>query len=61
MVTVTDEMVETYQRDGVVLVKGLWADWAEMLRAGIARNMANPTQQMATLMTSIYYNDRICY
>jgi ectoine hydroxylase-related dioxygenase (phytanoyl-CoA dioxygenase family) len=49
MVTVTEEMVEAYQRDGVVLVKGLWADWVEMLRAGIARNMANPTQQMATL------------
>ncbi|TAG17818.1 MAG: hypothetical protein EAZ40_11870 [Rhodobacterales bacterium] len=49
MVTVTDEMVEAYQRDGVVLVKGLWADWVEMLRAGIARNMAAPTQQMATL------------
>jgi hypothetical protein len=40
MVTVTDEMVEAYQRDGVVLVKGLWADWVDMLRAGVARNMA---------------------
>lgn len=49
MVTVTEDMVESYQRDGVVLIKGLWADWVEMLRAGIARNMANPTHQMATL------------
>ena len=49
MVTVTDEMVETYQRDGVVLVRGLWADWVAMLQAGIARNMAQPTHQMATL------------
>lgn len=48
MVTVTEEMVEAYQRDGVVLVRGLWADWVEMLRAGVARNMANPTHQMAT-------------
>ena len=39
---VTDEMVATYQRDGVVLVKGLWHDWVEDLRAGIARNMADP-------------------
>ena len=49
MVTVTDDMVETYQREGVVLIRGLWADWVDMLRAGIARNMAAPTQQMATL------------
>lgn len=49
MVAVTEEMVETYQRDGVVLIRGLWADWVEMLRAGVARNMANPTSQMATL------------
>jgi ectoine hydroxylase-related dioxygenase (phytanoyl-CoA dioxygenase family) len=49
MVTVTNEMVQAYQRDGVVLVKGLWADWVEMLRAGIARNMANPSQPMPTL------------
>ncbi len=47
---VTDDMVEAYQRDGVVLVKGLWADWVEMLRAGVARNMADPSAaQMATL------------
>ncbi|MDB5660295.1 MAG: phytanoyl-CoA dioxygenase [Cypionkella sp.] len=42
MVEVTDAMVEAYQRDGVVLVKGLWADWVEELRAGVARNMAEP-------------------
>ena len=41
-VVVTDEMVEAFQRDGVVLIKGLWADWVESLRAGIARNMAEP-------------------
>ena len=39
---VTDQMVEDYQRDGVVLVKGLWKDWVEPLRAGIERNMAEP-------------------
>lgn len=41
-VTVTNETVEAYQRDGAVLIKGLWADWVEELRAGIARNMAAP-------------------
>ena len=49
MVLVTDEMVETYQREGAVLVKGLWSDWVAMLRAGVARNMAHPTHQMPTL------------
>jgi len=42
MAIVTDEMVETYQRDGVVLVKGLWKDWVEVIRSGIERNMAEP-------------------
>jgi ectoine hydroxylase-related dioxygenase (phytanoyl-CoA dioxygenase family) len=42
MVEVTEAMVEAYQRDGVVLIKGLWADWVEELRAGVARNMAEP-------------------
>jgi ectoine hydroxylase-related dioxygenase (phytanoyl-CoA dioxygenase family) len=50
MVVVTEEMVDAYQRDGAVLIKGLWADWVEMLRAGVARNMASPSAaQMATL------------
>lgn len=49
MVHVTDKMVDAYQRDGVVLIKGLWADWVAMLRAGVARNMASPTHQMPTL------------
>lgn len=42
MVDVTDEMIEAYQRDGVVLVKGLWADWVAELQAGVARNMGEP-------------------
>ena len=62
MVTVTDEMIEAYQRDGVVLVKGLWADWVDMLRAGVARNMAAPTNQMATLKPGEpgYFFDDYC-
>ena len=39
---ITEEMIETYQRDGVVLIKGLWADWVDVLRAGIERNMTEP-------------------
>ncbi|WP_146348093.1 phytanoyl-CoA dioxygenase family protein [Phaeobacter marinintestinus] len=34
--------IETYQRDGVVLVRGLFAHHVEALRRGIERNMADP-------------------
>jgi len=39
---ITDRHVEAYARDGVVLIRGLFADHVETLRAGIARNMAEP-------------------
>lgn len=48
--SITDEMVSDYQRDGAVLIKGLWANWVDTLRAGVARNMADPGPGvMATL------------
>lgn len=42
MVTVTQDDIDTYQRDGVVLIRGLFADHVDTLRAGVARNMAEP-------------------
>lgn len=39
---VTQEMIDTFQTDGVVFVPGLFADHVETLRAGIAANMENP-------------------
>ncbi|NNE80294.1 MAG: phytanoyl-CoA dioxygenase [Silicimonas sp.] len=39
---VTRSDIETFQRDGVVLIKGLFADHVDTLRAGIERNMSNP-------------------
>ncbi|MEL6889406.1 MAG: phytanoyl-CoA dioxygenase family protein [Pseudomonadota bacterium] len=42
MTQVTDADIATYQADGVVLVRGLFADHVEALRAGVARNMADP-------------------
>ena len=38
----TKAHIDTYQRDGVVLVKGLFADHVETIRAGIEANMAAP-------------------
>lgn len=42
MMMITAETVAAYQRDGVVLIRGLWAGWVDVLRAGVARNMAEP-------------------
>ncbi len=36
------EDIEMYQRDGVVLIRGLFGDQVELLRNGVARNMADP-------------------
>jgi len=43
-VLVTDDMIAAYLRDGAVLVRGLWADWVDVLRDGVARNMAEPSE-----------------
>jgi ectoine hydroxylase-related dioxygenase (phytanoyl-CoA dioxygenase family) len=39
---ITQSMIDTYERDGVVLIKGLFHDWVDTLRAGIERNMVEP-------------------
>ncbi len=39
---VSQDMIDTYQTDGVVLVKGLFAGHVDTLRDGIAANMAEP-------------------
>lgn len=39
---IDDAQVERFQKDGVVLIRGLFADHVETLRAGIERNMAEP-------------------
>ena len=38
----TQEHIETYQRDGVALIKGLFKDHVDAIRAGIERNMDEP-------------------
>ncbi len=39
---ISQSMIDTYERDGVVLIKGLFHDWVDTLRAGIERNMVEP-------------------
>lgn len=38
----TQNQIDQYQRDGVTLVRGLFADQVDLLRRGIERNMAEP-------------------
>lgn len=39
---VTNAQIETFQKDGVVLIKGLFTDWVDQIRAGIDHNMREP-------------------
>ena len=41
-IMISDTQIETYQNDGVVLIKGLYKDWVEQIRNGIERNMSEP-------------------
>ena len=34
--------IERFHADGVIILRGVFVDWVEKLRAGIARNMAEP-------------------
>lgn len=44
---ITQEHIDSYQRDGVVLVKGLFRDHVEALRQGVETNMAKPGEYAA--------------
>ncbi|MFT7147082.1 MAG: ectoine hydroxylase-related dioxygenase (phytanoyl-CoA dioxygenase family) [Yoonia sp.] len=39
---ITQDRIDTFQRDGVVMIKGLFADHVDTIRAGIERNMNEP-------------------
>ena len=45
---ITPDQIAAYKRDGVVVVRGLFADHVETLRAGIARNMDTPGPYAST-------------
>lgn len=40
---ITEDMIDAYQQDGVIVLRGVFADWVEPLRAGIATLMADPS------------------
>lgn len=44
---VTQQQIEEFQRDGVVLIKGLFKDHVDTLAAGVERNMTEPGEYAA--------------
>ena len=40
---VTQQHIDSFQRDGVALIRGLFKDYVEMISAGIERNMTDPS------------------
>jgi hypothetical protein len=42
MSVLNQDQIETFKRDGVVLLEGIFDDWIETLRAGVDNNMADP-------------------
>lgn len=40
--SIDPQLIESYRSDGVVLLKGLFADWVGTIKTGIERNIENP-------------------
>ena len=49
---VSPQMIENYQRDGVVLIKGLFKDQVDLLRQGVDKNMERPGPYAAASASS---------
>ena len=45
---ITQDDIDRYQADGVVLIRGLFGDHVDTLCAGVARNMAEPGPYAST-------------
>ncbi len=39
---IADELIKAYDRDGAIILRGVFDDWIETIEAGIARNLENP-------------------
>ncbi|TDQ83874.1 ectoine hydroxylase-related dioxygenase (phytanoyl-CoA dioxygenase family) [Dongia mobilis] len=39
---ITQQQIDCYREDGAILLRGVFSDWVERLRAGVARNMQEP-------------------
>jgi len=41
---ITPDQIIDFQRDGVVLLRGAFDDWVDVMRQGVERNMAHPSE-----------------
>jgi ectoine hydroxylase-related dioxygenase (phytanoyl-CoA dioxygenase family) len=39
---ITEDQIDQFQRDGAICLQGVFSDWVDVIRDGIARNMAEP-------------------
>ena len=39
---ITHQQIQDFQRDGAVVVRGVFADWVDLMASGIDRNLSNP-------------------
>lgn len=46
-ITINQEQIDAFQKEGVVLIKGLFKNWVDKIRTGIERNMKEPGPQAA--------------
>jgi ectoine hydroxylase-related dioxygenase (phytanoyl-CoA dioxygenase family) len=51
---IDEDQVETFQRDGIVCLRGVFRDWLEVLERGVERNIESPS----TLATEHLVGDR---
>jgi hypothetical protein len=40
---ISNDIIEEFQRDGVVVLRGVFRDWIEVLAAGVAEVMKHPS------------------
>lgn len=41
---ISEQQINDFQRDGAVLLRGVFTDWVEEMRAGVDRNMSEPSE-----------------
>ena len=44
---ITQNDIETFEKDGVVLIKNLFADYVDTINKGIEFNLSNPSKYAA--------------
>ena len=44
----SEKVISDFAKDGAVKLEGVFTEWVDVLREGIARNMANPSWRERT-------------